>query len=472
MSTVEAKAGALEGAAVDGLSRKLCEAAVALRYDDLPGDVIHTAKLLVLDTLGVIGAANSAPGIQALHARLESWEKAGSATALLGKRRMSPPSAALANGAAAHALDFDDIHDEARVHTSAVLLPTLLAIAEDIGSIGGRDFILAMAVGAEINARLGLACFNCLDHGWHPTMLFGVMSSAVAAARLLKCDAATTLGALGFAHHLASGSAQSILDGALTKRLGPGFAARSAVMASYLARDGLSGPHRAIEGRAGLFLLQERGEVIPARLLDGFGQDWEVLKYGFKAFPCCRCCHSTIDLGLQVNRRGIKPEQVRGIRIWQPAVNFRTVGAPYEAERDSVVHAQFNAAYCFARALHDGAVDLRSFQRPQISDPAIAAISGRTRVMLDESMDPIAMGPARVELDLSSGETLAVESSTLLGGPDSPLSDQMLIEKFRSCLSIGLDAKRDAIDALADRVLHLDQAENVADLVSAFPAKA
>lgn len=469
MSTIEAKTVTLDGAAVEGLSRRLCEVAAALRYEDLPVSVIRNVKLLILDTFGVIGAARSAPGIQALHARLQRWEKTGTATALLGKARLSPPSAALANGAAAHALDFDDIHDEARVHTSVVLLPTLLATAEDTGSISGRDFILAMAVGAEINARLGLACFNCLDHGWHPTMLFGVLSSAIAAARLLKLDNDATLGALGFAHHLASGSAQSILDGALTKRLGPGFAARSAVTAAYLAMDGLNGPHRPLEGRAGLFLLQEKGEVIPARLLEGFGREWEILKYGFKAFPCCRCCHSTIDLGQQLHRRGIKPEQVDTVTIWQPAVNFRAVGLPYDASRDSVVHAQFNAAYCFARALHDGVVDLRTFQRPQITDPAISAITARTDVKMDPEMDPIAMGPVRVKLNMRSGEPLTIESSVLLGGPDSPLPEQVLIEKFQSCLSIGLDAPRSAIDVLADRVLHLEGESDAAALVAAFP---
>jgi 2-methylcitrate dehydratase PrpD len=301
-------------------------------------------------------------------------------------------------------------------------------------------------------------------------MLFGVMSSALAAARLLKGDAETALGSLGFAHHLASGSAQSILDGALTKRLGPGFAARSAVTAAFLAMDGLNGPHRPIEGRAGLFRLQERGEVIPARLLDGFGQRWEVLRYGFKAFPCCRCCHSTIDLGVEAHGRGLKPEMVQDIAIWLPAVNFRTVGVPYNAKRDSVVHAQFNAAYCFARALHDGTVDLRTFQRPQITDAAVAATTSRTRVMLDEAMDPTAMGPVRVRLDLQSDETLTLESSTLLGGPDSPLTEDRLLEKFRSCLSFGLDANRGTIDALADCVLHLEQAQDATMIVADFPA--
>lgn len=101
MNSVTAKAAPLDGSAIEELSRKLCVAAVRLRYEDLPANVIRTVKLLILDTLGVIGAARSAPGIEALHARLKCWETAGTATALLGKLPMSPPSAALANGAAA-----------------------------------------------------------------------------------------------------------------------------------------------------------------------------------------------------------------------------------------------------------------------------------------------------------------------------------------------------------------------------------
>ena len=470
MSTANKKLKTLDVSPIAGLSRELCEAAVALRYEDLPDDVIRNVKLLILDTFGVIGAAKAAPGLEPLHARLSRWETTGSATALLGKLRMSPPSAALANGAAGHALDFDDIHDEARVHSCTVLLPALLATAEDVGSIDGRALILAMAVGVEINARLGLACFNCLDHGWHPTMLLGVLSAAIAASRLLRSDVEKTLGALGFAHHLASGSSQSILDGALTKRLGPGFAARSAVMAAYLAKDGLNGPHRPLEGRAGLFRLQERDEVCPERLLDGFGSRWEIQKYGFKAFPCCRCCHSTIDLGLQFARRGIDIGQVEAATIWQPAVNFRTVGLPYDPGRDSIVHAQFNAAYCFARALHDGKVDLKTFQRPQITDPAIAGLTRRVKVVMDPDMDPIAMGPARVSLTLRSGEQQTLESSVLLGGPDSPLSEEMLIDKFRSCLSHGLGTESREADAFADRVLRLEAETDVADIVAAFPS--
>ena len=453
-----------------GLSRKLCAATAATRYEDLPDDVIRTAKFLILDTLGIIGAAKNAPGMAALHARLSRWEHDGSATALLEKRRLSPPSAALANGAAAHALDFDDIHDEARVHTSSVILPTVLAVAEDRGDVTGREFVRAMALGAEIDARLGLTCFNCLGIGWHPTPLFGVMAGAIAAGLLLRLDSEQLVGALGFAHHLANGSAQSMLDGTLTKRLGPGFAAQSAVMAAYLSGDGLTGPHRPLEGQAGLFLLQERGEIRPERLLAGFGERWDIVDFGFKAFPSCRCTHSTIDLGLQMHRKGVRPNDVAAIGIHLPEVNFKTVGQPYDPGRASMVHAQFSAAYCFARALSDGRVDLTSFSPDAIVNPQIAALTRRTHVELDADMDPIAMGPVRVEIELNDGTSVAAETTTLLGGPEAPLSEAMLLDKFRSCLDVGLGVERAAADRLAETALGLDHEPDAAILARVFPA--
>src|SRR4029450_4494808 len=102
----------------EGASLTLCKTISQWRYEDLPPEVVRVLKSLVIDTLGVIGGGASAPGTRELYGRLERWEQDGSATALIGKRRMSPPSAALANGAAAHALDFDDQHDPARGPTT------------------------------------------------------------------------------------------------------------------------------------------------------------------------------------------------------------------------------------------------------------------------------------------------------------------------------------------------------------------
>ncbi|MGZ5170269.1 MAG: MmgE/PrpD family protein, partial [Burkholderiales bacterium] len=225
----------------EGFSRELCEHIVHWHYAQLPDAVVRTVKALILDSLGVIGGARHAPGIAELDSRLTRWEQSGAATGLLGKRRYSPPTAAMANGAAAHALDFDDQHDPARVHTSCVVLPAVLATAEEVGNISGRDFILAMAVATELHARFGLACYNSLGKGWHPTMVFGALAASLGAGRLLKLDADGLTNALGMAFHQTSGSAQSMRDGVLSKRLGAGFAARNAVTGAFLAADGLTG---------------------------------------------------------------------------------------------------------------------------------------------------------------------------------------------------------------------------------------
>lgn len=454
----------------DGYSRALCEKIADWRYEDLPQPVIATVKALLLDTLGVIGGARNAPGMDTLNARLRKWETGGSATGLLGKRRYSPPSAALANGAAAHALDFDDQHDPARVHTGCVVVPALLATAEDAGPVRGRDFLLAMAIGAELHARFGLACHNSLGKGWHPTMIFGTLAASLGAGRLLKLDAEGLNNALGMAFHQASGSAQSMRDGVLSKRLGAGFAARNAVIGAFLAADGLTGTRRTLEGNAGLFSLYERDEVHPEILTDGLGTQWRVPEYSFKPYPCCRCNHTPIDLGIKLHREGVRADDVSSIEIGMGHVNWMTVGEPYDVERNSVVHAQFNAAYGFARALSEGRVDLRSYLQSAISEPRIAALARATRVISDPAIDPNAIEPARVKVTLRNGETRVAASETIKGSPQSPMTSDELLAKFRGCLAFGLDATQAQADALARVVAKLeDESDAARAIIDAFP---
>ena len=454
----------------DDYSLRLCATLARWRYEDLPADVVRTLKFFLIDTLGVIGGAPNAPGIRELNARLSKWESSGSATGLIGKRKFSPPTAALANGAAAHALDFDDQHDPARVHTNCVVLPTLLATAEDIGNVSGKDFLLAYAAGAELHARLGLACYNSLGKGWHPTMVMGTPAAALAAGRLLKLDAERMRNALGMAFHQTSGSAQSMRDGVLSKRLGAGFAARAAVLGAFLGADGLTGTRRTFEGNAGLFALYERGEAKTEILTDKLGAHWRIREYSFKPFPCCRCNHTAIGLGIKLRNGGIKPSDVKAVEIGMGNVNWLTVGEPYDVRRDSVVHAQFNAAYSFARALTDARVDLRSYQKPAISDPAVVAFAAKTRVVSDPKIDPTAIEPARVKVTLSDGKTVEVRSDTIKGSPQEPMGEDELIAKFRGCLEFGLGASRADADRLADAVMNIDTATDAAAaIVGAFP---
>jgi len=453
------------------LSLDLCAAVAEWRYEQLPAEVVATSKALLLDTLGVIGGARKAPGIPELNARLSRWESSGSATGLVGKRRYSPPTAALANGAAAHALDFDDQHDPARVHTSCVVLPTLLATAEDIGGVSGRDFLVAFAIGAELHARFGLACYNSLGKGWHPTMVFGTLAASVAAGRLLKLDTQGLANAMGLAYHQTSGSAQSMRDGVLSKRLGAGFAARNAVTAAALAAEGLTGTRRTLEGNAGLFALYERGEVSSNVLTRELGVSWRVAEYSIKPYPCCRCNHTAIGLGIRLHGQGIRAEDIERMEIRMGEVNWLTVGEPYDVSRDSVVHAQFNAAYSFARALRHGRVDLATYTKPAIADPAIVALTRVIRVVADLSIDSTAIEPASVTLTLKSGRVLELSSDTIKGSPQEPMTPGELQAKFIACLRFGLDARREDAEKLAGTIAGLEVLEDVGSAIAqAFPA--
>jgi 2-methylcitrate dehydratase PrpD len=453
-----------------GISRRFCEAAGAIRYEDIPDDVIRTVKLFVIDTLGVIGGAAHAPGIPEIGARFARWEKDGSATNLITKKRLSPPHAALVNGAAAHGLDFDDMHDPARIHSFCVVLPALLAAAEDIGNVDGKKFLLALTVAAEMHARLGFACYNSLGKGWHPTMTLGVLAASLGIGRLLDQDAETLLNTFGLASHQACGSAQSMLDGVLSKRLGAGFAARGAVTAAFLANDGITGPFQPLEGNAGLFKLQERGEVRPDELLDGMGKDWRTRGYSFKPYPCCRCNHSSISLAIRLRDQGLKPDDVESLEIRLPQVNYQTVGQPYDATRDSIVHAQFNAAYSFARALTDGRVDLRTYTRPNIGDADVAALAARIVVKADPNEPATAMGPSHVLVTKKDGSTTEIREIMTPGSPESPMSEEEVFAKFRLCMEFGLGLGADRVEPLIQTVLRLEELGDVRELVALVPS--
>ncbi|MGE4219914.1 MAG: MmgE/PrpD family protein, partial [Alphaproteobacteria bacterium] len=243
--------------------RALADGLAALTWDGLTEPVRRRTALFILDTLGAIGGAREAPGVPALHAAMGGWETDGAASVLLAGHGASPATAALLNGASAHALEFDDQHDPARIHAFCVVLPAALAAAEAAGGVPGRQLLLAVAVGVEVFCRLGLACHDALGQGWHPTTMFGGIAGAAAAAKVWGLDAAQTGNALAIAYAQLCGNNQSLFDNVLSKRIGPGFAARNAVTAALLARAGLSGPRNYLDGKAGLFTQYARGVASP-----------------------------------------------------------------------------------------------------------------------------------------------------------------------------------------------------------------
>lgn len=456
----------------EGFSRLLAARLAALRYEDLPPELVARVKLFVLDTLGVIGGAAKAPGIAALNGLLGRWAGRGKARSLLGGWQGAPDTAALANATAAHALDFDDQHDDARVHTYCVVLPAALAAAEEQGGIDGRRFITALVAGVELHTRLGLACPNSIGKGWHPTTALGHFAASAAAARVLGLDADGMQAALGIGYAQLAGSAQGLYEQAMTKRFGPGFAARSGTLAAFLAAEGVNGPTQFMEGRAGFARLYERGEVKPGILTDRWGEEWQAMAVSMKPYPCCRCCHSTIQLALALRERGVRPEQVAGGTIYLGEVNRSVVSGRYDPStaRNPVVHAQFNATYTFAHALSHGRADLESFREPAISDPAVVALARRLDVARAEGVADTSLPYAAYTLRLADGTTLSQERLVVKGSPEEPMTEAEAVAKFQQGLSIGMGVPEQAAAQYAEAIMALERMPDVSTLAGGFRA--
>lgn len=450
------------------IGREIAKTLAAIGYDDIPADVIEIVKLFTLDTLGVIGGARRAPGMTELLSALTEWETAGKSTLLLNGRMTNPATAALANGAAAHSLDFDDQHDQARIHAFCVILPAVLSAIEAKRDVSGREAITALAVGVEVFCRIGLACHNSLGKGWHPTTALGSISAAAACAKVFGLDAEKTMHAMALAFVQLSGTTQFIADGALAKRIGPGFAARSGLLAVQMAKHGVTGPYRYLDGKAGLFELYERGEVSPEMLTDGLGETWRIRELSMKPYPCCRCTHTVIQLALDVRAEGVKPEDIESGVIEIGKVNRQIVGSRFDQSHPNpVVHAQFNAAYAFAAALVDGKVDISTFtpDRIRAADVSFASIFDSADAA---DMEPTAVPPARIRLQLKSGRSVELTRWTMKGAPNDPMSLEETVAKFRSCLRWGMDADDASLKALEDATMSLDALVDASLLIRLF----
>jgi 2-methylcitrate dehydratase PrpD len=230
------------------ISGRLANYANKLTYDDLPDDVRKRAHLVLLDTLGCAMAGSGTEEIAQIRRAMLQANGGGGDASYWGTHDKAPlPLAALANGAAVHAREIDDFGGCA--HSGAVVIPAALGVAARTGA-SGKDLLTAIVVGYDIARRVmdgggGYQAFKKL--GWHSTSACGGFGAAAAAAKLLGLDAQHIQWALGYAGSNAGGTWAYIPDGAMSKRIHPGFAAHTGVVAAYLAANDVTGPTQIFE---------------------------------------------------------------------------------------------------------------------------------------------------------------------------------------------------------------------------------
>jgi len=440
--------------------------AAKVKYDDLPRDVVEITKKFILDTLATTIAGSSAPGCESVVNQVKDWGGKEEATILIYGGKVVSENAALANSMMAHALDLDDTHDEAVVHSYVSVLPAALAMAERNGGVDGKDLIAAVAGGVVLMYRLGLASFG---HDWVYSSTMGYFGATVAAGKILGLNENELHHAMGIAYSQCAGNLQCVKDGGLVKRMQPAFAARAAIISSILAQKGITGATNIFEGQFGFFPSYHRGKYAREVAVKELGRVFEGVNSSIKLYPCCRYTHGSIDATLNiVQENDIRPDDVVEVvaHVTQDAYNI--VGKPFEIRESPQVDAQFSIPYTVSVAIARKNVFIDDFFEEKIKgDTQVLQLAKKVRVVVDQ--EPIAKGltPCAVDIRTKDGKVYSERVEILRGDPRKPVSVEEVAQKFRRCVAFSAKPiSRENIEGMIRIVSNLEAVAEVSSVVS------
>jgi 2-methylcitrate dehydratase PrpD len=392
-------------------------------------------------------------------------------TVLCFGHKLPAMNAALVNSMMIHALDLDDLHDDAIVHPSCCQIPVALAVAEAYPPVSGKDLITAVALGVDISCRLAVGLISGM--GFIRSGICGIFGAVATAAKLLKCSKDKVVDAMGIAFSQTSGNTQVLLDGALVKRLQPAFMAKAGIFSVLLAQRGIEGTKNTMEGRFGFLELYKRGEVFPENITKDLGKVFETDNVDVKPFPGGRYIHGPAELGISLSKKhNLKPEQIEEITIYLPAMAYDYVGRPYDPNLGNPqVMAQFCAIYAGVAGIVRGDLFISEFDEKVIKDPVIAELAGKTRTAIDESVKkPTAKTPVTMEIKTKDGKVFKEKVQYLKGHPQNFMSKDEFVAKFKKCVGYSAfnipDANISEILKLTDKLEDLSDVGNIPKLLT------
>lgn len=456
---------------MEGLSRRIARHVVATGFDDLPALVVEVTKRSLLDAIGVTLAASSlGEGASAFADLAREAQSERGATVIGFGFKAAPAMAAFANGAMAHALDYEDTFDPALMHPNAAVVPAALAVAESLGTVSGRDLIAAIAIGADLTCRLGAAVDGHERRGLSGRFLSGAIGATTAAAKLLALDEERLMQAWALVMFQAAFPTEAFTDAQSHMRaVREAFAAKGGVIAARLAAAGVHAFAQPLEAQHGFFGIVTEGEIDTDRLTQGLGTEFEGVQVSFKPWPSCRGTHAFIEAALKLSgAHGLRPDDVaRADTVVSPF--FRAlVEPPARKQRpETAIDAKFSIPFTVATALQDGCVTLDSFAPDAIRNPIVLALASRVGHTIETSWPTVEATRGDLKLSLRDGRELSMSIRNPLGHPANPMSAQAMHSKFAECARHAHTplppGRAEAIGATIDR---LETVNNVTGLLS------
>lgn len=423
-----------------------------------------------MDTFACGYGGSTAPGVEPLLKQVRAWKGTGGdqSSIIVFGDKVTAPFAALANSTMMHALDWDDTIVRPAIHTNVIVLPALMAAAEARGGIHGKEFLSAYVAGLEIACRLGRAGFK-LDEGWLPTTIFGTYAAAAAAGRAMALPPDKISHAIGISHNFTGGNRQGRDDGAMTKRMQPGFYAQNAVVSAALAAQGITGPVSSFDGDAsnsGLYPLFVRKDYDLRGITDQLGSRWMMNEIGLKPYPASQGTQKYIEAAVGLARaKNVDPRAIKSVKVYVPRLWAYT--RPFEIRETPQIDAQFSIAYLVATALLRRKVGLDEIQDGAVRDPVALDLSRRVAFEVVPARD------GTVEVALTSNEILVSEQVKVPSGqPGRPLPKAALMEKLRDGAKYAArPIAAPQLDRLVELVAGLERAPNSNELVAMLVAQ-
>jgi 2-methylcitrate dehydratase PrpD len=447
-----------------GLEEEFVHYILNTKYQNLPAEVVDTAKHMFLINIGTTIAGATLEGCEALRDQIKGWGGRQEATILLHGDRVPAHQAALVNSYMARALDSDD-GIRPGMHVGASAVPTALAAAELAKGCSGKELLTALAVGAEVADRINLVS----DYdGFDPTGICSIFAATAVASRILSLDYEKTWNALAIGFNKSGGSFQSNIEGALSVRLIQGFVAQGGILSAQLAAKGFTGPKSFLEGIYGYFHLYAKGKYDPQRVVSELGKRFEFSKTMFKKYPSCGNTISSTEAMLDlVREHNLTPENVSQINIKVTPYAYKLVGGSFRIGHNPRVNAQFNIRYCVANALLRKSSKLEHFEEPLIRDPNIMDITQNVLVEADPILAERDETAVEMEVRTKDGNIYRKRIDIAAGFAERPLTREEIMERFWNC--IGYARKPVPKEKAEKLVSWIGKLEEIDDIRSLIP---
>jgi len=425
------------GSLANFFADKICNTA----FDDLPKESLHWAKMGIIDTVGVTIAGSHEPCALLIAKALDLQNHPSPSQQLLasvwgGKLFCAPADAALINGTAAHALDFDDCNNTLGGHPSAPILPALFALS-DVNTITPQDFLTAYILGFEVETKIAMCVnFHHYTKGWHPTATLGTFGAAAACAKLLNLDLQQTATALALAASSAAGIKANF--GTMTKPMHVGKSAKEGLMAAKLAQAGYTANTESVfEHHQGFFeVFNGKGFYEPTKAREFWAKPWDIVEPGIaiKQYPCCGSTHPAVDVAIDIhNSPDFNINNILHIRAWIHERRLTHTNRPFPK---SELDAKFSLQYVIARALLEGKVGIEHFENNIFLKQDVQNLLSKISVSAynEQMFDPSNHFGARVEIEFKNGKRLTQSVLQPHGRTSSnPLSKKQLSNKYELC---------------------------------------